>query len=490
MLLKTHYRSLVACSVAGFILSACSGDGNVTTLDARPTVSIGLPQILLDSQAVDENLLRPAVVLSNGATVSMQRGAGNTWSGTINVAPASEYVATVTWLENIDGRELPLARLEQSLEVAADGTVVRSEASGYSTDIDNDSGGKSNLEERENGTDPFQNANDDDPSNPPDDGGNENPITPDPAPDPISDPNTTPDPTPNPIPDPTPNPIPDPTPNPIPDPTPNPAPDPTPNPVPDPTPTPDPAPDPVPAVADVIIPRVAVSAVPVIDGKNVTIGSDGNFDGEWAAAVKTDNSGATLFIDNLIIDVDSEGADGLPYRRWAAMHDGTYLYVVVMVDDNGDRQRDSAADIAQDDSLELFIDGDNSKSSRYGADDFHRLFPVQLAGADKQSASAGDVAGPNSSTAALAVDFATGPGIGPRGIRRPRFEQDVYELRIDLASAGIDVDAAFGFDLQVNDDDGGEDRESKWAWFLPSRTSTDVDGTVSNPSLMGTAVLE
>lgn len=453
LLLNSHRRALIATVLIGTVLSACSDTGSVTTLEARPSVSIGLPQVLLDSAMVNQSLIRPNVVLSNGATVSMQRGNDNTWSGTINVAPASQYIATVTWFENINGRELPLARLEQSLEVGADGSVVSSEASGYSTDIDNDSGGKTNLEERENGTDPFQSPNDDDPAaNLPNDGSNENPVTPG-----VQDP--------------------------------TPVPNPTPGPTPVPNPTPDPEPSPLPVAADVVIPRVAASAVPVIDGSNVIFDSAGNFSGEWAEAIQTDNSGAILYIDNLIIDTDAEAADGSAFRRWAALHDGTYLYVVVSVDDNGNRHRDSA-DLAQDDSLELFIDADNSKSSMYGADDFHRLFPVQLAGADKQSATSGDVAGPNSTSAPLDVTFATGPGIGPRGIRRRPFEQDVYELRIELASAGINVDAAFGFELQVNDDDGGDDRESKWAWYLPSRTTIDVDGTVSNPSLMGTLVLE
>jgi len=246
----------------------------------------------------------------------------------------------------------------------------------------------------------------------------------------------------------------------------------------------------MPVTADVVIPRVAVSAVPDIDGANVTLDASGKLSGEWAAAIQSDNSGADLYINNLIIDVDAEKPDGSAFRRWAAMHDGTFLYVVVIVDDNGDRQRDSGSDINQDDSLELFIDGDNSKRTRYGSDDFHRIFPVQLAGADKQSATTGDIPGPDSSTAPLTVTFATGPGIGPRGIRRPQFERDVYELRINLASAGISTDAAFGLELQVNDDDGGGDRDSKWAWHLSSANTADTDATVSNPSLMGTAVLE
>jgi hypothetical protein len=90
----------------------------------------------------------------------------------------------------------------------------------------------------------------------------------------------------------------------------------------------------------------------------------------------------------------------------------------------------------------------------------------------------------------LIVTFATGPGIGPGGIRRSTWEQDVYELKIDLSSAGIDTNEAFGFELQINDDDGGDGRDSKWAWKHPSRGTTDVDGTVENPSTMGTLKLE
>ncbi len=161
-----------------------------------------------------------------------------------------------------------------------------------------------------------------------------------------------------------------------------------------------------------------------------------------------------------------------------------------MVDDNGDRNRDSGALIYHDDSLELFLDGDNSKATSYDENDFHRILPVQLAGKDKQSATSGDVAGANSSEATLGLRFATGPGIGPDGLRRAKHEQDVYELRINIASAGIDLDAPFGFELQINDDDGGGLRDSKWGWKHPSRTNSNVDETFRNPSLMGTLILE
>lgn len=241
---------------------------------------------------------------------------------------------------------------------------------------------------------------------------------------------------------------------------------------------------------DVIVPRIASEDAPSIDGENVTSNAQGTLTGEWAAAVQSDNSGAALLIDSLMIDVDAEAPNGSPLRRWAAMHDGTYLYVLVLVDDLGQRERDSGSDLDQDDSLELFLDGDNSKLSSYDSNDFHRIMPVRLPGADKQSASSGDIAGPSSSSAPLGLDFATGPGIGPGGLRIERFEQDVYELRIDLASAGIDVDAPFGFEVQVNDDDDGDARDSKWGWKHPAGNGTDVDGTVDNPALMGTVKLE
>jgi hypothetical protein len=498
------------------LLSACSGDGTVTTLDNGPPVIIGLPQVLLNAAVIVQINISPTILLSNGASVTMQRGAGDAWRGTINVAPAAQYTATVVWSEFFAGRSLPLARLQQTLDVAADGTINVTSTGNYSTEInanatpnlDADGDGTSNFDERENGTNPFiatPVAGQSDPAN---DSGNNEPQSPAPdnsesEPIAVASQNPTTGPAQVPTATPTSTPI---TPADTPATTPfvidsMPTPESTEVPVteqdstesltpelPDkPTET---TPDPIIAEADTVIPRIATIDAPKIDGSDVTIDSDGRLTGEWAAAVQVDSSGALLLIDNLIIDISAERLDGSPFRRWAAMHDGTHLYLVVIVDDNGDRQRDSLSDLTQDDSLELFLDGDNSKSSSYSADDFHRIFPVRLPGVDKRSADTGDVAGPNSSSAGLIVTFATGPGIGPSGIRRSTWEQDVYELKIDLSSAGIDTNEAFGFELQINDDDGGDGRDSKWAWKHPSRGTTDVDGTVENPSTMGTLKLE
>lgn len=245
-------------------------------------------------------------------------------------------------------------------------------------------------------------------------------------------------------------------------------------------------------VADVIVPRISKADAPEIDGKNVILGADGGFSGQWAQAVQTDISGAPLTIENLMIDQGAESTDGKTFRRWAAVHDGEHLYVVVIVDDNGERQRDSSNELHNDDSLELFLDVDNSKSLSFGRDDYHRIFPMRAAGrsSSKIGVSDGEVDGPNSSRGNLVIDFATGPDEGPEGVRRARQEHDVYELKLDLKSVSLTSDAAFGFELQINDDDDGGDRDSKWGWKNPSREAADRDDTASNPSFMGTIVLE
>ena len=55
---------------------------------------------------------------------------------------------------------------------------------------------------------------------------------------------------------------------------------------------------------------------------------------------------------------------------------------------------------------------------------------------------------------------------------------------------GIAVNQPFGLELQINDDDDGELRDSKWGWHHPPRVGVDVDETFLNPSIMGTARLD
>lgn len=245
-----------------------------------------------------------------------------------------------------------------------------------------------------------------------------------------------------------------------------------------------------PDTIDVVIPRITRNKAPQIDGLGAETNRDGKLLHEWASAVQFDTHGNALHINNLMIDVSAEAADGAPYRRWAAMHDGEYLYLLILVDDVGRRHSDSAT-IWNDDSVELFLDSDNSKLTHWGdADDFHLLLPLlpQNASASNTDQNRFEL-GPNSSQASIDVRFTTGPGIGPDGVRQARWEQDVYEIRVDLESAGILPGFAFGLELQVNDDDNGSARDSKWGWHHPSRSRENTDQTWLDPSFMGTALL-
>lgn len=413
--MSTTANALLAMS-ASLLLAACSDNDTQVTLDADPQVSIDLPDVLLNADGPDISQVRPTIQLSNGVNLSMTRiGVGNSWTGTANVVAGRAYTATVVWVERYNGQNLPLAELTQQLEVSNDGEVTIISTSAYSTDIDSDSDGVSNLQERQDGTEPLDGAP------------------------PVTDPSGG---------------------------------------------------DSTPDNVDVVVPRIAAEDAPKINGRDVTVDDQGALTGQWATAVQTDSSGAPLYIGNLMIDIHGEADEGGALRRWAALHDGTYLYIMVLVDDNDQRQRDSGSQLTQDDSLEFFIDGDNSKGSQYDDNDFHRILPVSLEGNVTQPAFSGAVAGPSSSTAALDFTFVTGPGAGPAGLRTARFKQDIYELQIELASAGIDVDEPFGFELQVNDDDDGGGRDTKWGWKHPAGNGSNVDGTMNNPSLMGTLKLE
>ena len=436
--------------LASSFLAACSDGGSVTTLDARPSVSVSIPAELQNDSSVVQANLSPQIRLSNGAAVNLEKKGDGTWAGTINVAPGRTYIATITWIETIEGQEIPLASQTQTLEVTADGTVTRTDSNGYSTDIDSDSDGNSNLVERRSGTNPLyadsstsMKATDDD-------------VVVTQATTSVTTPMATDDSAPVTVPT---------------------AETPSDN-----------TPDAVAATADVIVPRVASGSVPVIDGKGISaLGVNGELIGEWAAAIQVDNSGASLLIDNLQFSQDTDETAGSSRRTWAAMHDGLYLYLLVLVDDAGDRHRDSGSAISEDDSVEIFLDGANNKSQRYDANDFNQLFPLQLSGDDGQSTTSSVVGSTSASAPALSIRSATGPGNGPASLVTPETRQDVYEIRIGLTSAGVNIDEALGFEIMVNDDDGGGDANAQWSWKLPSGSTGDLH---QQPSLFGTLVLE
>jgi len=216
---------------------------------------------------------------------------------------------------------------------------------------------------------------------------------------------------------------------------------------------------------------------------------DGDYDGIWDDAQFRDRDLLQLEIDNLMIDQGAIRLDGATEYRWAGMHDGENLYLLVFGEgiDGQTPFGDSDSDVWNDDAVEIFWDGDNSRQQAYdGVDDRQIIIPLTVldearpnrSGADDGRFLLGFRSAPLDATAfAFATCLCEGT-------------QQLYEIRIDLASAGIQVDRTFGFEIQLDDDRDGELRDAKWGWFHPARVNNDVDNTKDSPLFMGTVRLQ
>ena len=228
------------------------------------------------------------------------------------------------------------------------------------------------------------------------------------------------------------------------------------------------------SIVDVRLNRVDPSQAPVIDGL---------YDDIYTTAAQfQDDRGEPLNIDNLMIDQGALRPDGETEFRWFGMHDDTFLYLYVLGENVAiaNPVRDST-DIFRDDSIDIFIDGDNSKGANYdGVDDRHLLIPL-LTDPDNLSGSNSTafVMGPNSASLPP-IEFATCLCTS---------EQHTWEIKLPLAGFGIVKDRPFGLEIQFNLDHDGGRRDVKWGWFHPSRVDEDVDNTFQMPSFMGTAVI-
>jgi regulation of enolase protein 1 (concanavalin A-like superfamily) len=151
-----------------------------------------------------------------------------------------------------------------------------------------------------------------------------------------------------------------------------------------------------------------------------------------------------------------------------ALHDATNLYLLVEVTDQA-LFNDSGTGWYHDDTVEVFIDGDYSRSTT--AYDGVNDFQLAVRYADGNVIIRGSNSAPVPAGAQASLATATGGY--------------VLEMTLPLAQIGVSpVDGALlGLDVQVNDDDDGGDRDTKMAWW-----STD-DNTWQYPSLFGTGAL-
>ncbi|MBC7487050.1 MAG: T9SS type A sorting domain-containing protein [Cytophagaceae bacterium] len=199
--------------------------------------------------------------------------------------------------------------------------------------------------------------------------------------------------------------------------------------------------EPVPCVAPVI---AFTSSAPVIDQ---------TVDAVWAKApVGTINK----------VSVGSLPAD-MAGTQWRAMYDNTYLYVLVEVKDNN-KFNDSGTSWWDDDVIELFLDGNNSKGAAYdGVNDYQLAFRYNDA-AVKVGSGVMNTSGLNFAMANKSDGY-------------------TLEVRIPWSSIGTApaVGKAIGFELSVDDDDNGAGRDAQVSAFSTTGTayqSPGVFGTV------------
>ncbi len=204
---------------------------------------------------------------------------------------------------------------------------------------------------------------------------------------------------------------------------------------------------------------------------------------EWSDAGYSDNKGNTLHINHLMLDNTGTHQDGTGETDWyelngssywRAKHDGTNLYVLIVVTKEPFFERiNDSADIWQDDAAELYFDIGNDKATAFGNDDYQRIYRYEHNDANN-----------------ILDGFYSAPGLDgyhrtSRAMEMAGQTRSIYEIQVNMASIGLSPEQMFGLDVQINDDDDGGDRDAKWGWFAPSFQ----DESWRNPSLYGTAIL-
>lgn len=234
---------------------------------------------------------------------------------------------------------------------------------------------------------------------------------------------------------------------------------------------------------------------PKIDGDTLDyLAGTELLDGEWRSSAQFNGANEPLSISQYMFGEPGTNNNSASHH-WAAVHDGVYLYVLVVSDDAGEHFQDTneLRKPWKDDSVELFIDGNNSRLNQYdGVDDFHmtiNLFSSTDVVNSSFIANPKITASETSATLPSDLIFAAGPGKGPAAIDFARGRKDIYEIRLKLSELNIQVGSPFGIELQINDDDNGGSRDAKWGWNHPAGNSSDNDFTWQNPSFMGTAIL-
>ena len=158
---------------------------------------------------------------------------------------------------------------------------------------------------------------------------------------------------------------------------------------------------------------------------------------------------------------------------WQALYDSRYLYVLIDVNDSKLYNDTVLANSWQDDSVEFYIDGNNSKGGSTDENDFQYRFGWNVDSPDADM-----------------YEYFHRPGslVGVEYMMAETGDGYRLEIRIPWSSIlgrpGAPTGQLIGVDCFINDDDaGGDTRESQVAWHATTGSGWNT------PSQWGTALL-
>jgi hypothetical protein len=156
--------------------------------------------------------------------------------------------------------------------------------------------------------------------------------------------------------------------------------------------------------------------------------------------------------------------------KWRVLWDWEHIYALAIVKDEALNNDSGAGSKWNDDSVEFYVDGDNSKGST--VDDNDHQFTCRWNNAEIEAPSAIH----NGEPSLVGFEYAivtTGNGY-------------IYEARIPWTSIIAEPPGAgdlIGIDMYINDDDDGTDRDTQISWYSPEGAGWNT------PSMWGTARL-
>jgi oligosaccharide reducing-end xylanase len=197
-----------------------------------------------------------------------------------------------------------------------------------------------------------------------------------------------------------------------------------------------------------------------------TVVLDGDF-ADWPANVSWHKVTHTMGWGTLPDD-DKDGS-----YEFACAADSESLYVAIKIsDDMKVIDEDTGHSVYNDDAIELYIDGDNSKAGNYDGNDSQIMIGRENVGGDPSNPKLG---GANPSWGAHVANAISGPDSGTRAAVVDTNYGWAMELAVPLARFGIKPadGVIIGFNVQLNDDDDKSGRDHKLSWSARERSGDE-----------------